>query len=315
MRNNNQYYVYILTNRSNKVLYIGVTNDLVRRIFEHKNKLAEGFSKKYNLTKLVYYETTMDVESAISKEKQLKNWHRDWKINLINRVNPEWRDLGEDIGVCKLKPEIPKQVRDDTSGVRDDTSGVRDDTSGVRDDTSGVRDAMINQMHFRSNKGITLIELVITMVLMGIVALVVANALSTATTAFFTTDNRKEALDQGRIAMDRMAKEIRNVNNNLAASVPASNATQFCFIDTEGVTIDYSYSNPNITRDTGNCAAGGGATLSTNIDSFLFEYIRANGNVDAAYAAGTTKLIRITLTAKISGESITLQTEVWPRNL
>jgi prepilin-type N-terminal cleavage/methylation domain-containing protein len=164
-------------------------------------------------------------------------------------------------------------------------------------------------------KGVTLIELVITMVLAAIVAVVVANALSTGIKGNLVTDNRKEALDQARVAMERMRREIRNLNNNLAASVPASSATQFCFIDTEGVTIDYSYSGLNITRDTGNCAAGGGATLSTSIDSFLFEYIRANGTVDAAYVAGTTKLIRITLTANISGETVTLQTEVYPRNL
>ena len=91
-----QYYVYILTNKSNEVLYIGITNDLERRTFEHKNKIVESFTKKYNLTKLIYYEITTDVESAIMREKQLKNWHRDWKINLINQFNPEWKDLSED---------------------------------------------------------------------------------------------------------------------------------------------------------------------------------------------------------------------------
>jgi putative endonuclease len=64
-------------------------------MFEHKNKLVEGFTKRYNLMKLVYYEVTEDVESAITREKQLKNWHRDWKINLINQFNPEWEDLSE----------------------------------------------------------------------------------------------------------------------------------------------------------------------------------------------------------------------------
>ena len=76
-----QYYVYILTNKNNNVLYIGLTNDLERRVFEHKNKLVKGFTKKYNLNKLIYYEITEDIRSAIEKEKQLKNWHRDWKIN------------------------------------------------------------------------------------------------------------------------------------------------------------------------------------------------------------------------------------------
>ncbi len=88
-----QYYIYILTNNNNKVLYIGVTNNLERRIFEHKNKLVEGFTKTYNLNKLIYYEVTGDVRSAIEREKQLKNWHRDWKINLINSFNPKWNDL------------------------------------------------------------------------------------------------------------------------------------------------------------------------------------------------------------------------------
>jgi putative endonuclease len=96
MTEDRQYYVYILTNKSNNVLYIGVTNDLIRRIFEHKNKLVEGFTKKYNLRQLVYYEATNDIESAINREKQLKNWHRDWKINLIDQFNPEWKDLSDD---------------------------------------------------------------------------------------------------------------------------------------------------------------------------------------------------------------------------
>ena len=92
-----QYYVYILTNKSNKVLYIEVTNNLERRIFEHKNKLVEGFTKKYNLNKLVYYEATNDIDGALEREKQLKNWHRDWKINLINSSNPNWKDLSDNL--------------------------------------------------------------------------------------------------------------------------------------------------------------------------------------------------------------------------
>ena len=93
-----QYYVYILTNKSNKVLYIGVTNDLNRRMFEHKNKLVEGFSTKYNLDKLVYYEMTTEIGSALEREKQLKNWHREWKRNLIDGFNPRWRDLSDHEG-------------------------------------------------------------------------------------------------------------------------------------------------------------------------------------------------------------------------
>jgi len=89
----NQYFVYILTNKSNKVLYIGVTNNLERRMYEHKNKMIDGFTKKYNLTKLVYFEETSDIGSAIERERQLKNWHRDWKIKIISDFNPEWKDL------------------------------------------------------------------------------------------------------------------------------------------------------------------------------------------------------------------------------
>jgi len=92
-----QYYVYILTNKTNKVLYIGVTNNLPRRMFEHKNKLVKGFTNKYNLKKLVYYEETDNVVSAILREKQLKNWHRKWKIDLINEFNPTWKDLAREL--------------------------------------------------------------------------------------------------------------------------------------------------------------------------------------------------------------------------
>ena len=92
----NCYYVYILTNWNNRVMYIGVTNDLERRIYEHKNKIIEGFTKKYNVNKLVYYEQTTDVEAAIEREKQLKGWKREKKNNLVETINPEWRDLSED---------------------------------------------------------------------------------------------------------------------------------------------------------------------------------------------------------------------------
>lgn len=86
------YYVYILTNNS-KTLYIGVTNNLNRRVYEHKNKLVEGFTKKYNLEKLVYFEVFNNIEDALRREKQLKNWHRQWKMNLVESVNQEWKDL------------------------------------------------------------------------------------------------------------------------------------------------------------------------------------------------------------------------------
>jgi len=90
---NNQYYIYIMTNKGNKVLYIGVTNDLRKRIYEHKEKLVEGFTKRYNLNKLVYFETCGDIQSAISREKQIKDGSRQKKIDLINNFNNKWRDL------------------------------------------------------------------------------------------------------------------------------------------------------------------------------------------------------------------------------
>ena len=91
-----QYSVYILTNKNHTVLYTGMTNDLQRRIFEHKNGLHEVFTKKYNVTKLVFYESTNDVNLAIHREKQIKAGSRKKKILLIEKMNPEWRDLGED---------------------------------------------------------------------------------------------------------------------------------------------------------------------------------------------------------------------------
>jgi putative endonuclease len=91
----NQYYVYLMTNQS-KTLYTGVTNDLLRRVYEHKLKSVPGFTEKYNITKLVYYETTTDIYSAIAREKQIKGWLRAKKINLIESSNPEWLDLAMD---------------------------------------------------------------------------------------------------------------------------------------------------------------------------------------------------------------------------
>ena len=88
--------VYIMTNYSETSLYIGVTSNLQKRVWEHKNKVVEGFTKKYNVDKLVYYELTDSIESAINREKQLKRWHRQWKINLIKEMNPDFKDLSLD---------------------------------------------------------------------------------------------------------------------------------------------------------------------------------------------------------------------------
>lgn len=89
----NTYYVYIMTNAHNTTLYVGVTSDLEKRVYEHKNKLIRGFASKYNIDKLVHYEETDDVESAIAREKQLKGGSRKQKVNLIESKNPDWRDL------------------------------------------------------------------------------------------------------------------------------------------------------------------------------------------------------------------------------
>jgi putative endonuclease len=92
-----QYYIYIITNQSNTVLYTGVTSDLIKRLYEHKEKLISGFTKKYNVNKLVYYEIFTDINSAITREKQIKAGSRQKKIDLVNSVNPEWLDLYNDL--------------------------------------------------------------------------------------------------------------------------------------------------------------------------------------------------------------------------
>jgi putative endonuclease len=92
-----QYYVYIMTNKGNTVVYAGITSNLKKRVYQHKEKLVDGFSKKYNITKLVYYEVFEDPENAISREKQIKAGSRQRKIDLINRINEEWLDLYEEI--------------------------------------------------------------------------------------------------------------------------------------------------------------------------------------------------------------------------
>ena len=91
-RQDRQYYVYLMTN-SVRTLYVGVTNDIERRVYEHKHKLVDGFTKKYNLTWLAYYEETSDVTAAIEREKQIKSWRRSKKVALIESMNPQWKDL------------------------------------------------------------------------------------------------------------------------------------------------------------------------------------------------------------------------------
>ena len=88
------YYVYIMTSKSG-TLYTGITNDLMKRVYEHKHKMVEGFTKKYDLTRLVYFEETNDVNSSIEREKQIKSWRRSKKVNLIKSINPKWEDLSK----------------------------------------------------------------------------------------------------------------------------------------------------------------------------------------------------------------------------
>ena len=91
------YYVYILANKRRGTLYVGVTNNLIRRVFEHKNKLMEGFTERYDVNLLVWYQASESVESAIAHEKKLKRWRREWKIEMIETLNPEWVDLYQQI--------------------------------------------------------------------------------------------------------------------------------------------------------------------------------------------------------------------------
>jgi putative endonuclease len=93
------FFVYIMASRKNGTLYIGVANNLVRRIYEHKNDLTEGFTKKYGVHELVYFEMTTDIISAIAREKALKKWNRAWKIRLIEKDNPQWKDLYAEISI------------------------------------------------------------------------------------------------------------------------------------------------------------------------------------------------------------------------
>ncbi len=92
-----QSYVYILTNKKRGTLYIGVTSNLLKRVWEHKNHLVDGFSKKYDTTMLVYFEVADEIHSAIEREKQLKKWNRLWKIKLVEMKNPEWNELYDNL--------------------------------------------------------------------------------------------------------------------------------------------------------------------------------------------------------------------------
>ncbi len=92
-----KYYIYILASKRNGTLYIGFTSNLLKRVWQHKNKIVSGFTSEYSVDCLVYFEQYQDVQDAIGREKQLKKWNRDWKLELIEKNNPRWRDLYEDI--------------------------------------------------------------------------------------------------------------------------------------------------------------------------------------------------------------------------
>ncbi len=96
MSKDKHFYVYLLTNWNKKVMYVGVTNDLQRRLYEHKNKLVKGFTEKYNVDRLVYFEETDDVISALAREKEIKKRRREKKNNLVISINPQWKDLSEE---------------------------------------------------------------------------------------------------------------------------------------------------------------------------------------------------------------------------
>ncbi|NVD26561.1 GIY-YIG nuclease family protein [Parasphingorhabdus flavimaris] len=98
-----QTCTYIMTNKPRGLPYIGVTSDLLKRIYQHREGIADGFTKRYNLNKLVLFEQFGTMERAILREKQLKRWHRQWKLNLIEATNPRWRDLAEDLGFEPLR--------------------------------------------------------------------------------------------------------------------------------------------------------------------------------------------------------------------
>ena len=106
---NNNYYIYILTNKYKTIFYVGVTNDLYRRTLEHKAKINQGFSEKYNASYLVYYELFFNIKDAVKREERLKRWNRKWKIELIETFNPQWQDLTDCIGGARSEAGLTAQ--------------------------------------------------------------------------------------------------------------------------------------------------------------------------------------------------------------
>ena len=119
---NKKGYIYFMSNQHNNVLYLGVTNNLRRRVAEHKAKVNKGFTYKYNCDKLVYFEKIESIEDAIDREKQLKNWKREWKNELINEMNPTLKDLSEEIGVDdELINAVKEHYREIAGQARNDS--------------------------------------------------------------------------------------------------------------------------------------------------------------------------------------------------
>ena len=106
-----RFFVYLLANRPRGVLYIGVTNDLMRRLIEHKAKLVPGFTKTYGVIKLVYYEEYSSILEARAREATLKRWRRAWKIELVDKFNPDWRDLSNELALCERRARVVHRIR------------------------------------------------------------------------------------------------------------------------------------------------------------------------------------------------------------
>ncbi len=140
------YYVYIMTNKYNTVLYIGVTNDIIRRVYEHKNGMIEGFTNKYRCHKLVWYQETNDIESAIVQEKRMKKWKREYKENVINEFNPKWKDLYYDLADSPYvtPANASSHVTPANAGVsrRGDSCIRRNDRKGDRNGKNGGRNGI-----------------------------------------------------------------------------------------------------------------------------------------------------------------------------
>jgi putative endonuclease len=121
-----QGFVYILTNKHKTTLYTGVTNDLKRRIAEHKLHINKGFTDKYKTDNLVYFEICQDMTTAIRREKQIKKWHREWKEDLIKGFNPEWKDLSDDIGLNEEYLQSVKEYYDDITSAGEEPKSLGD---------------------------------------------------------------------------------------------------------------------------------------------------------------------------------------------